>query len=409
MANADFLPVLLGSDLNVYGMARSFPEQYGVRSLAVSKMVCTATVDTRLIDFCFEPDLEAPEKFLNKLMEVKDAHPGKTLVLVPCGDGYVKLLVRFQEELRPYYAFTCLSEELLERLSVKENFYGVCDQYGFAYPKTTVVTKENWKTQELPFPFPVVLKASNSVEYWKCSFPGRRKAFVAQDKPEYERILGAIYSSSYQDHMTIQEYIPGDDSQMRVLNCYVASDGKVKLMALGNPLLEEHTPQGIGNYVAIVNTCDEALLEKFRAFLEDIGYRGFANFDMKLDPRDGSYKLFENNIRQGRSSYYVTAAGYNLAKWLVEDVVEHKAAEMPLTIAREEHLWLQVPKGIVYKYVRDEALKEKARRLVRAGKCTNSLFYKPDLSPSRRMKLELAMLNHYRKYRAYFGKKGMPE
>lgn len=408
MAQAEFIPVLLGSDLNVYGMARSFHEAYGVRSVAVSKMVCTATVDTTLIDFRFEPDLENPERFLRKLLEVKDEFPGKTLILVPCGDGYVKLVVQFQEQLRPYYVFNCLSPELLERLSVKENFYGVCDEYGFPYPKTAVVSREDWRTRKLPFDFPVILKASNSVEYWKCSFPGRRKAFVAQDRPEYERILTAIYSSSYRDHMTIQEYIPGEDSQMRVLNCYVATDGKVKLMALGQPLLEEHTPQGIGNYTAIVNTVDEALLEKFRLFLEDVGYRGFANFDMKLDPRDGQYKLFENNIRQGRSSYFVTAAGYNLAQWLVEDLVLGKAAEMPLTIAREEHLWLQIPKGIIYRYVKDKALKDRARRLIREGKCTNSLFYRPDLSWKRWLKLKAAMLNHYQKYKKYFGQKGMP-
>ena len=81
---------------------------------------------------------------------------------------------------------------------------------------------------------------------------------------------------------------------------------------MGNALLEEHSPEGIGSYAAIVNGCDEKLGEMMKNFLEGIGYVGFANFDMKYDHRDGKYKLFEMNLRQGRSSYFVTAAGYNL-------------------------------------------------------------------------------------------------
>lgn len=407
MSEVSFIPVLLGSDGNVYGMARSFHEQYGVNSIAVSKTIYTPTVDSKIIDFTFESDLENPEKFLAKLIEVANAHQDKKLVLVPCSDGYVKLVVKFQEQLKQYYAFNCLSEELLDKLTLKESFYEVCDKYGFDYPKTEIITSNDYKTKEITIQFPVIIKASNSVEYWKCSFNGKRKVFVAQDKAEYDRILNAIYSSSYKDNLTIQEFIPGDDSYMRVLNCYVGTDGKVKLMALGHAILEVHTPDAIGNYVAIINTYDEELLEKFKLFLEDIDYRGFANFDLKLDMRDGKYKFLETNTRQGRSSFFVTASGYNLAKWLVDDVIEHK--DMPLTIAKNKHLWIQVPRGIIYKYVKDEKCLQEVRQLIKEGKWTNSLFYKKDMKLKRYIKLKLNMLNHFRKYKKYFGKKGLSE
>ena len=61
--------------------------------------------------------------------------------------------------------------------------------------------------------------------------------------------------------MIIQEFIPGDDSFMRVLTCYSGADAKVRLMCLGHVLLEEHSPHGIGNHAVILTEHDEALCE----------------------------------------------------------------------------------------------------------------------------------------------------
>lgn len=402
----DLLPVLLGSDANVYGMARSFYMEYGVTSLAIGKGALAATANSRLVKMAVvEPNLEDDAVFVRTLTDFAKAHTGKTLVLVSCGDNYTGLMARARAALEPYYKFACPTPELVAELDTKEFLYKACERHGLSYPRTFGCTNENYKTVELPFPFPCIIKASNSVAYWNCKFPHKKKVFVAYNKEEFDAITAAIYSSSYQDNLVLQEYIPGDDNCMRVLNCYSGLDHKVKLMALGRPLLEEQTPEGIGNYAAIMNVRDDELMEKMKAFLEDVGWEGFSNFDMKYDARDGKYKLFEMNPRQGRSSFFVTASGYNLAKWLVEDVVEHK--EQGLTIADAHHLWMIAPAGIIKKYLKDEALLAEAKELMRQGKVSHQLFCKEDAGLKRRIWYIKNQLNNYRKYKRYFGNKSL--
>ncbi len=402
-----FVPVLLGSDINVYGMARSFHEAYGLHSVAIGKGRLGATSNSRIVTVeVVEPRLEEDEVFCETLIEFAGRYSKETpLLLVSCGDNYTKLLARNQETLRPYYRFACIGEELLMRLSMKESFYALCDQYGFAYPKTATVTVNNYTAFEVPFAFPVVIKPSNSVAYWNCHFPHKKKVFVAETKDEFDAIVTAIYGSSYQDHLIIQEYIPGDDSHMRVMNCYCGKDGKVRLIALGQALLEEHSPEGIGSYAAIIPTEDRQLARQMKAFLEDIGYVGFANFDFKLDSRDGQYKLFEMNPRQGRSSFFVTAEGHNLAKYLVEDVLLDQPQEC--VIANGETLWTLIPTHIIFEYVKDPELRAKARELIRRRKLCKSLFYKKDRNFKRWVYFQKNQASYFKKYARYFGNKSL--
>lgn len=401
----DFLPVLLGSDANVYGMARSFYGQYGVTSAAVCKGALVATANSKLVKIAvLEPRLEEDEVFVRTLIDFARRQT-RPLVLVSCADGYTILLARHREELAPYYHFACPDLQTVLDLDIKDNFYRACAAHGLSYPKTATCTVENYKTVTLPFDFPCIIKASNSAAYWNCSFPHKKKVFLAQNRQEFDAITAAIYGSSYQDELILQEYIPGDDNCMRVLNTYCGLDRKVHLMALGRPLLEEQTPEGIGNYAAILSIHDGELLARMRAFLEDVGWVGFANFDMKYDARTGEYKLFEMNPRQGRSSYYVTASGYNLAKWLVEDVLEHR--DTGYTEADAESLWMIAPYGVIRKYLKDPALLAEAARLKKAGKCAHQLFCKEDLTLKRFLWYIRSQLNYYRKTARYYGNKSL--
>ena len=81
-----------------------------------------------------EPNLEDDQVFVKTLLDFAKRYEGsgKKLLLVPCGDNYIKLLVRNQATLRGTYVFECISEELLMRLSIKERFYTVCTEHGLS-------------------------------------------------------------------------------------------------------------------------------------------------------------------------------------------------------------------------------------------------------------------------------------
>jgi D-aspartate ligase len=214
------------------------------------------------------------------------------------------------------------------------------------------------------------------------------------------KILGDIYTAGYKDSMVIQDFIPGDDTYMRVLTCYSDMQGKVQRMALGHVLLEEHTPHGLGNHAVIINDYDETLMSSVKTFLEKIQFKGFSNFDIKYDTRDGVYKIFEINVRQGRSNFYVTGAGDNIAQVVVEDAVYGRPLAFKNTT--EKHLWLVVPFLVAIIYVRSKNLRFEMIGLVLKGKMVNPLWYTGDYSWKRSMYLWKSHFSHFFKYFKYY-------
>ena len=92
--------------------------------------------------------------------------------------------------------------------------------------------------------------------------------------------------------------------------------------------------------------------------MEEIGYMGFAEFDMKYDERDHKFKVLEINARQGRCSYYISTVGFNLVETMVDDLLLEK--DKPYHFIQEEVLLSFVPKKVAKMYIKNEAFKKKA-------------------------------------------------
>lgn len=379
-----FIPLLLGADINVYSMARAFHEAYGVRTVAYGMYPSGPCYGSDIIDYRVSQNNDEPTKVLENVRHVAAEFPDRTILLLGCGDNYLTSIAENLPNYPPHVIAPYVSLEQMEGLIHKERFYDLCDQYGLDHPATFVYRKGMGHDFKLPFDGPFVVKPAESATYWDHPFDTQKKAYILQTRAEVERVIDEIYDHGYEDSLIIQDFIPGGDENMRVLTCYSGGDGKVRLMCLGHVLLEEHTRHGIGNHAVVITEPNDPLCEKFRAFLEAIHFTGFSNFDIKYDARDGKFKAFEINCRQGRSNYYVTGAGYNLARFLVEDRIEHR--EQPLVMAQNRHLWWAIPKKVAYDYI-PKRLHPQMKELELAGKSVNPLWYKADKAPLHKLRV----------------------
>ena len=409
MTKKDFLPIILGSDENAYGIARAFHEKYGVISEILTKQVYVPCRYSKIININLIENLDKEEIFIKNIIKTAEEKNKEyeKLILVPCADYYLEHISKNSAVIEKYFCNKFIPGALLQKFATKEKFYEICGQYALPFPKTVICEKKDRYNilDTLPFDFPVVVKAanSNSYDYLHSSFDGKKKVFFVNTKEEYINIINSMETSSYEGNLIIQEFIFGDDTRERTLNCYSDNSGKVRLMCLGQPVIEDYTPLGLGNYAAVMTDYNSEIFDKIKKFLEDIKYTGFCNFDMKFDSKNGEYKFYDLNPRQGRSSFFVTAAGYNLAEFLADCCVYNK--NFDTVYAKADRLWLSVPKKIIFDYVENADVLERVKKLIKEKKYAYTLLYKKDMNIKRFLMMKLYYRKHIKNYKKYFFKK----
>lgn len=401
----EFIPVLMGNDINVYSMARAFHQEYNIKSYVFCKILSGPCQDSDIIaGMNINQKIDTDDVFVREINNFAIKNIDKKVIVIGCGDNYVKVISSNLNKLEKNIIAPYMNFSEIEPLTNKENFYKLCEEYDIPYPKTQVVQFGDEFLLDKSFIPPFIVKPSDSVEYWEYPFENQDKVFFVDSEEEVYDKVNKIFNSGYRNSIIVQEFIPGDDSNMRVLTSFSDENANVKLMALGHVLLEEHTPKGIGNHALILNEYNEEICLKFKSLLEKLNYRGFSNFDIKFDKRDGKYKAFELNPRQGRSNYYVTNSGFNLAK-LIIDYFVYKNAEYDFKIVDNDRLWMVVPKGVAFKYVYSEDIKSKMRDLINKGDYVNPLLYDADKNIIRRLRMYKSIFSHFIKFKKYYGVK----
>ena len=343
--NDEFVPILLGTGVNAYNIARCLHEEHGIRSLALGRVALRETAGSRIIAVRASREFNEPAAIVRILNGVAAEFPDRKLLLFATIEYYTNVLIDHRDELDPRFIVPLVTRELADRLINKTDFYRTCEELGIPHPRTAVLTPadrgDDSVGQNYPFAYPVILKPSNTDIYPRLSFEGKQKVYLLDDAAAVRETAEKIWAAGYDDDLIVQEYIEGDETVMRVANTYSDRHGRMRFASVGQVVLADHDPSMVGNNNAILSVSDAPLTESLQRLVDAVGYVGTANFDVMFDRRDGVSKVLELNLRQGATSYYARAAGGNIVECFVDDWI--REVEPAFTVTTDERLWLNLP------------------------------------------------------------------
>ena len=397
----DFELLIVGMDANAYYMARCYHEKYNKKAYLIGKNPIWFTDLSDIVITKYIGDLWNEEVFLEELKKFYMEHADKKILLVSSTENYIRLISNNKEKLSNMYYFNYPDSSIIDNIINKELFYKTYENSIISLPKTIYYDCSSNEEVSTPFTYPVIVKAANVVSYRKLDFIGKNKIYKIENYEELKNTIELIKDGGYKDTLIIQEYIPGDDSHLFDAVIYSDKNGKVKRISFAQIGLQEHAKDMVGNAAIMINGFNtfnadtSKIIEDIVKFSESIGYKGFAEFDLKYDSRDNTFKVLEINARQGRSSYYLTPAGCNLIEVMARDLIYNE--ELEFKVLDKEVMLTFIPKGIVKKYVVNNEFKKKALSMWKDR--VNPMKYDKDKNMKRNYFLLRRDIKYFKDYK----------
>ena len=109
------------------------------------------------------------------------------------------------------------------------------------------------------------------------------------------------------DELIVQQWIPGEVSDLYSCNCYFGVDGTV-LATFVAKKLRQWPPETGQSSLGVECRNDTVLTETIRLF-ESVGYRGLGYVEMKRDAETGEYFIVEPNVGRPTGRSAIAEAG----------------------------------------------------------------------------------------------------
>lgn len=226
-------------------------------------------------------------------------------VLIPCHDSYVEVIDEYLDELKNHYLIPQTKQGLYTEVMNKETLHALATKHGVLVPETVRLHEENFyeKIDEI-IGYPCIVKPVDSPSF-VAKF--RKKIFQVENRQELDEALRKSEEAGLE--VIVQRIIPGFDDHMHTFDAYLNQDSKVTHWVT----CQKHRQYPI-NFGASVYTEQKYIPELYEVgakFLEDIGFKGFAEIEFKKDAETGNFYLIEINARITNLNHLLYKVGIN--------------------------------------------------------------------------------------------------
>ena len=240
---------------------------------------------------------------------------GRPAVVVPMDDESAVLLAEHTAELSEYFLFPRIDPELPRTLASKQKLYDLCRRYDIPAPVTaSPATGAELVAFARQATFPVVVKVA---EPWvRRRFPVVAHSSVMESAQE---LISIAPPAGAPPNVIVQEYIPREHAEDWFVHLYCDAGSNSLLTFTGVKV--RSWPPHAGATASAYSAPNPELAGLAERLCKEIGFRGIADLDWRLDKRDGRYKLVDFNPRVGNQfRIFETAAGADVVRALHLDM-----------------------------------------------------------------------------------------
>jgi D-aspartate ligase len=247
--------------------------------------------------------MESETKFVKVLLELGKQTNGQ-MMIIPTGDSDVLALSKHKRELEKYYYLPVPTFETVQKLVNKKTFYKLLLKLGIPHPKTYFPESlAELRATVLEIDYPCIIKPVYSLPFI-AEFG--TKNFVIHSPQELFQAIDRLRGKNLE--VMIQELIPGNEIYM----FYTYFNRKSEPVAVCGYDKLRQFPNNFGSGSFCKSSWRSSPVKECIELLKGIEYQGFAEPELKKDPKDGKYKLLEINARTTTQNRLAAACGADI-------------------------------------------------------------------------------------------------